>query len=102
MKPTKADKLPITKRALAQRINRKLANKDRRLVFDRSSEQLHLVDLKTLSVVLRSVDLEALGNDSVHQGLGSVGARRTRMKTRNSTCAGWVRLSSATLVLLVD
>ena len=60
MKP-KSDKLPITKRALAQRINRKLANDNKRLVFDRSTEQLHLIDLKTLSVVLRSVNLAELG-----------------------------------------
>jgi hypothetical protein len=58
---SESDKLPVSRRALLTRINRKLAKDNKRLVFDRTTEQLHLIDLKTLSVVLRSVDLAALG-----------------------------------------
>jgi hypothetical protein len=58
MKP-KRDKLPITRRALSQRINRKLAKDNQRLVSNNFTA--HLIDIKKASVLENAVDLEALG-----------------------------------------
>jgi hypothetical protein len=58
---SKPDKLPVTKRALSQRINRKLSKAQQCLVFNNLTAQLHLIDIQSQSVVERGVDLEALG-----------------------------------------
>jgi predicted metal-dependent HD superfamily phosphohydrolase len=61
MKPTKTDKLPVTKRALSQRINRKLTKAQQRLVFNNLTAQLHLIDIQSETIIENGIDLAVLG-----------------------------------------
>jgi len=57
--------VPVTIRALIQRINRKLEQNDQRLRTARASDlgRYYILDFKHNSVVKRHVDPEALGRD---------------------------------------
>jgi hypothetical protein len=62
---SKRKAVPVTIRALIQRINRKLEQNDQRLRTARGSDlgRYYILDFKHNSVVKRHVDPEALGRD---------------------------------------